>query len=119
MHKPTSYADILKEQAVPAVAIDQNSLFTMANKAFEEAYGWSERELLGKSVTEIIPPFLRDAHQIGFSRFMTTEHATLLGQQLPLGILYKDGTVRDAEHLIVGEKKDGRWRFAATIIPKS
>lgn len=119
MNKPPTYTDILKEKTVPAVAIDQNSLFTMVNKIFEKTYGWSAKELLGRSVTEIIPPYLRDAHQIGFSRFLTTEQATLLGQRLPLGILYKDGTVRDAEHFIVGEKKYGRWRFAATITPRS
>ncbi len=119
MTKSTTYKDILREKELPAVAIDHNSMFTMVNRAFERVYGWSEKELLGKSVTEIIPSYLRDAHQIGFSRFMTTEQATLLGVKLPLEILYKDGTVRDAEHYIVGEKIANQWCFAATIIPKS
>lgn len=119
MTKPQTYDDILTEEGLPAVAIDHNSMFTHVNKAFQDAYGWTPEELLGKSVTEIIPSYLRDAHQIGFSRFMSTEQATLLGVTLPLAMLYRDGQVRDAEHFIVGQKKDDRWCFAATIIPQS
>jgi PAS domain S-box-containing protein len=118
MNNPQTYEQILKEEKLPAVAIDHNSMFTFVNKAFQDAYGWGSEELLGKSVTEIIPTYLRDAHQIGFARFMSTEQATLLGVTLPLAMLYKDGKVRDAEHYIVGHKKDDRWSFAATIIPQ-
>ncbi len=110
------YKDILTEKVLPAIAIDYNSMITMVNEAFQKEYGWSEKDLLGKSITEIIPPYLRDAHQIGFSRFLSTEQATLLGMKLPLKILYRDGTVQDAEHFIVGEKKNNRWYFAATIV---
>lgn len=116
---PTTYDEILLEKNIPAIAIDQNSMITKVNKEFENVYGWTEQELLGNSVTEIIPPYLRDAHQIGFSRFIKTEQATLLGVKLPLKILYKDGTVQDAEHYIVGEKKDSQWSFAATIQAKT
>lgn len=119
MTRQISYQDISQEKKLPTVIIDHNSIFTMVNKAFQTAYGWSEKELLGKSVTEIIPTYLRDAHQIGFSRFMSTEQATLLGVKLPLEILYKDGTIKNAEHFIVGEKKDDEWFFAATIRPLS
>jgi PAS domain S-box-containing protein len=116
---PQTYTEVIAIQELPVVAIDHNSLFTMVNKAFEHEYGWRESELLGKSVTEIIPPYLRDAHQIGFSRFLTTEEVTLLGKRLPLGILYKNGTVQDAEHYILGEKYKKQWRFAAIITPRS
>lgn len=119
MSDPKSYQEVIDVQDEPVVAIDQNSMFTLINEAFEREYGWSEAELLGKSVVEIIPPYLRDAHQIGFSRFITTEEVTLLGKRLPLGILYKNGTVQDAEHFILGEKCKGKWRFAAIINPSS
>lgn len=118
MSKQQTYQEILKEEKLPTVVIDHNSMFTHVNKAFQDAYGWSSEELVGKSVIEIIPPYLRDAHQIGFSRFMATEQATLLGVKLPLAILYKDGEVRDAEHFIIGQKKGDRWSFAATIVPQ-
>lgn len=119
MPKVKTYTDLIKEEQLPIVAIDQNSFFIRINKQFEHEYGWSEAELLGKSITEIIPSYLRDAHQIGFSRFITTEQPTLLGKHLPLKILYKDGRVEDADHYIVGEKNNGTWQFAASIVPKT
>ncbi len=48
MAKLTTYEDVLAEKTVPAVAIDHNSLITMVNTAFKKAYGWSEKELMGK-----------------------------------------------------------------------
>lgn len=118
MADPQTYAEVIIIKDLPVVAIDHNSMFTMVNEVFEREYGWSEAELLGKSVTEIIPPYLRDAHQIGFARFLTTEVVTLLGRRLPLGILFKDGQIKDADHYILGEKYKEQWRFAAIITPR-
>lgn len=113
-----SFQELMVEEKLPVVAINQTSFFTHINKAFEDEYGWSAKELMGKSITEIIPSYLREAHIIGFSRFITTEQPTLLGKHLPLKILYKDGTVRSAEHYIVGQKNHGSWQFAASIVTK-
>lgn len=118
MPQGPDFQTVAQEQSLPAVMIDHNSLFVRVNKAFESVYGWTEKDLLGKSVTEIIPAYLRDAHMIGFSRFLVTEEVTLMGKYLPLEILYKDGTIRDAMHYIIGNKKSGEWQFAATIEPR-
>ncbi|HLL60627.1 MAG TPA: PAS domain S-box protein [Candidatus Nitrosocosmicus sp.] len=107
--------DILKEKIAPVVAIDEHGLFFYLNEAFENAYGWKQEDLMGKLITLIMPPHMRDAHNFGFSRFLTTEVSKIQGIPLRLPIQCKDGTVLEAEHFIVGEKKDGKWRFAATI----
>jgi PAS domain S-box-containing protein len=117
-YPPTSVEEILGEEDIPAVGIDETGLFFHVNNAFEGAYGWTRAELLGKSVTTIIPPAMRELHHIGFSRFLSTETSTLAGRPLPLPILCKDGRVLDAEHFILAEKKDGQWRLAATINEK-
>jgi hypothetical protein len=70
---------------------------------------------LGLPVTEIMPHHMRNAHNVGFSRFVATETSQLLGKPLPLSIVYKDGHEAVADHYILGEKLDGRWRFAAII----
>lgn len=106
---------MLELRDVPVVAIDQQSIFTFLNDAFTEEYGWTRKELLGKPVTEIMPAHMRSAHNVGFARFLTTESSELLGKPLPLAVLYKDGTEKTANHIIIGEKKDGLWHFAAII----
>ncbi len=115
----TAYPDnvdgILALASVPVVAIDQESIFTFINDVFEKEYGWKSSELIGKPVTEIMPAHMRNAHMIGFSRFLTTESPELLGKPLSLEVLYKDGRIKKANHFILADKKDGRWRFAAII----
>lgn len=118
MSQDLSFDQLIKEKNIPVVAIDHNSMFIEVNAAFEQAYGWTKKELIGSSVTVIIPSYLRDAHQVGFSRFLITEEITLMGKRLPLEILYKDGTIRNAEHYIVGKKVNGNWCFVASIETK-
>lgn len=116
MKYPLTVEEMLAMKKVPVVAINQESIFTYINEAFEKEYGWKESELLGKPVTKIMPAHMRSAHNVGFSRFLTTESSQLLGIPLPLSILYKDGTEKLSEHFILGDKQaDGRWRFAAII----
>lgn len=112
---PTDFETLLSLEDVPVVEIDQESLFTFVNEAFEKEYGWSAEELIGKSVTEIMPKHLRSAHNVGFARFLTTQASNLLGKPLPLQVLYKDGTVKVSDHFILGDKEGDSWRFAAII----
>ena len=106
---------ILAIHDIPVIAINQSNLITFSNDAFTTEYGWDENDLLYQPVSMIMPEYLRDAHKIGFSRFLATEKPVVLGIPLALEILYRDGTVRKAEHFIVGDKTSGEWRFAARI----
>lgn len=112
-------AEILAEKKLPAVAIDQHGLFFFVNKAFEKAYGWQEKDLIGQVVTKIMPPYMRDAHNFGFSRFLTTEESRILSKPLDLPVFCKSGEIVEAQHYILGEKRKGAWRFAATIKPRT
>lgn len=116
---PDDVDSLVRIENLPVVAINQDGLFTFINKAFERAYGWQSDELLKMPVSVIIPPYLRDAHKIGFARFLMTEESTLLGQRLDLKILCKSGDIETSEHYIIGDKSDGTWRFAAIIKPVS
>lgn len=111
----TTVDDLLKISDLPIVAIDQASIFTYINDAFIKEYGWTSQDLLGKPVVEIMPAHMRSGHNIGFSRFLATEHSELLNKYLPLKVRYKDGREEVSNHFIVANKKDGKWQFAAII----
>lgn len=116
--KTLTVLQILENQEVPVVAIDEQGIFTYVNDVFEKTYGWKKADLIGNIITVIMPEHMRDAHNFGFSRFLTTETARILGKPLALPVRLKDGTICDAEHYILGEKDTkGSWRFAATITP--
>lgn len=112
---PETVPELLALNDVPVVAIDQESIFTFINEAFTREYGWSSDDLIGKPVMEIMPTHMRNAHMVGFSRYLTTETSDLLGKPLPLTVCYKDGREETAAHYILSEKVNGRWRFAAII----
>src|SRR5438105_14162203 len=110
MAKVRTVDKILKEQKLPAVAIDENGLFFYVNDAFEKVYGWGTEDVLGKIITLIMPIHMRDAHNLGLSRYLTTEVSKIQGKPLPLPVCCKDGRIVEAEHFIIGEKKNGKWR---------
>lgn len=112
---PSTVSELLALSDVPVIAIDQQGLITFINEVFAQAYGWSEDDLIDRSVTTIMPAHLRHAHNVGFSRYLATEQATLLGKRLMLSVQLKDGSVVDAEHYILGDKTKNRWRFAAIV----
>lgn len=112
-----SFEKILARKDVPVIAIDQGAVIFHVNTAFRKEYGWKKKELMGNRIVTIIPEHMRDAHLIGFSRFVATEQPAILNKHLALPILCADGTIRQAVHLITGKKTPQGWRFAAEIRP--
>ena len=110
--------DQMKQEAgVPVVTGNHEGIITYVNEDFERVFGWKSQEIIGKPLTSIIPRNLHDAHHLGFSRFLMTGKPTLLNQPLKLKAVTKEGREFDAEHVILAEKHQGQWIFAATIRP--
>jgi len=110
--------DALKaETAIPVIIVDHEGTIVHINQIFETTWGWQKEELVGQTLTTIIPGNLKDAHHMGFSRFLLTGKPTILNQGIELAIVRADGTEAVAEHFIVAEKINGNWVFGATIKP--
>ncbi len=114
-----TYSEILKETAKPAVAINSVGIFIHINKAFEATYGWQATSLLGMPVTTIMPSYMRDAHNIGFSRFLVTEVERLIGKPIDVPVCTALNKVIHSKLLIISNKLDDEWQFAALIYPKT
>ena len=111
-------AQLRLQQDLPFVRADASGTVVEINQRFREVYGWSETELLGQSLGQILPADFRDAHHAGFARFKLTEVSKVLNHPLKLATFCSDGTAIESEHFIVAEKDaDGSWSFAATLRP--
>ena len=111
-------AQLRLQQDLPFVRADASVTAEGINQRFREVYGWSETELLGQSLGQILPADFRDAHHAGFARFKLTEVSKVLNHPLKLATFCSDGTAIESEHFIVAEKDaDGSWSFAATLRP--
>ena len=110
--------DALKaETAVPVIIVDHEGIVVHINQIFEKTWGWQKEKLVGQTLATIIPGNLKDAHNMGFSRFLLTGKPTILNQALELLILKADGKEAPAEHFIIAEIINGNWVFGATIKP--
>lgn len=107
----------LQAGAAPFVLADNNGNVVAVNTAFEQVYGWAERELIGQPVTLILPESFRMSHQLGFSRYQSTEKSEVLGHPLRLATVCRDGSQIISEHFIVAEKSEAGWLFGATLTP--
>jgi PAS domain S-box-containing protein len=114
---PASYEDMIKITDKPVVAIDNESFFTYVSAVFEEYYGWSAKDLIGKSVTTIMPDHMKNMHMIGFSRFLTTEQPRLLGKPVKVELVCKNKSILEVELYILGSKIKNNWHFSALINP--
>ena len=106
---------IANTEDVPAVLADSRGAITYINDCFVRTFGWNPEDLVGKLLTVIMPAHFEDAHNMGLSRFLSTEQQTILGQALDLEIVAKDGQVLKTRHFIIAEQRGGEWAFAATI----
>ena len=108
--------DSLKaETHIPVIIVDHHGIVVHINQIFTKNFGWRKDLLIGKKLTNIIPDNFKDAHHMGFSRFLLTGKPTILNQPLKLKILKMDGKEADAEHFIIAEKINGNWVFGAKI----
>ena len=71
---------------------DDRGNITSLNKAACNLFRYSEQELVGKALTQLMPIQYRDAHQKGLARIQTTGASKLIGTTLEFRGLRKDGS---------------------------
>jgi len=82
---------IFNSAADGIISIDTRGAIQSFNPAAEIMYGYSQDELLGKSVSEIMPESYRKRHNEGFNHFLTTKKPRILNQSVEVEGLRKNG----------------------------
>jgi PAS domain S-box-containing protein len=112
-----SIVDLTSQNDVPAVVANHEGFIVQINSTFTVVLGWAEADVLGEPLTKVLPGSFRDAHNLAFSRFQSTERASVLNHPVQLKTLTKIGGEIITEHFIIAEKIDNQWFFAATLTP--
>jgi len=97
------------------ITIDENSTILFANRATEKIFGHSHDELIGQSLTMLMPDYLRRVHRAGLTRYLSTgkRHISWEGVELPG--LHKDGSELPLE-LSFGEFVEGGKHFFTGVV---
>ena len=115
---PGAIAALREKEQLPFVRADAKGNIIEFNPRFAAVYGWSEAQLIGESISAILPSSFREFHHAGFARFQLTESSKVVGHPLTLATVCSDGSEVQSEHYIVAEKyPHGTWSFAATLRP--
>ena len=115
---PGAVVALRQKENLPFVRADANGDIVEFNERFAAVYGWTQQQLLGQSISLILPASFREFHHAGFARFQLTENSKVVNHPLTLATLCSDGSELQSEHFIVAEKyPDSSWSFAATLRP--
>ena len=99
----------------PVVVSDDANRILAVSSAAADLLRWAPEDLLGRRVTAIVPPRLREAHIAGFTRQLVTGQGRLIGKEVEVAALRRDGSeVRVALHLAREDLGD-RTLFVASL----
>jgi two-component system sensor kinase FixL len=94
------------------IAIDARGMILLANPACKRLFGYQPRELLGRSITVLMPSPHRDQHQSYLDRYLGTGEKKIIGIGRDVEAVRRDGSVVSV-HLAVSEVEVGGKKIFA------
>lgn len=99
------------------ITIDESSSIVFVNRAAERIFGYSREEMLGQSLTMLMPGALRQLHLSSFERYHESRAKHISWEAVELPGLHKNGTeipleisfgefMRGGEHYFTGIARD-------------
>ncbi len=90
------FENILNDAADALIILNENDRIVMWNRAAENIYGWEEEEVIGKSISLIVPDDLKSQHEIekinaivrnkGFLKNFRTQRLTRDGRKIVIEV---------------------------------
>ncbi len=85
---------IIEKAPFGIVVADGDGRIREFNSASERLFGYDKPEIIGKNLTELVPPALRDAHSAGFKSYLETGNKRILGlPPFEMEAVGKDGKI--------------------------
>lgn len=110
------YRELAQTAPDAIIGSDETGRITLWNPAAERMFGFQGSEILGRSLTHLMPEHYREAHWKGLSRFLETGEGQILGKAVEVEGLRKDGTTFPLEVTLSAQVLDGgRYRFTGFL----
>lgn len=97
------------------VTIDEKSTILYLNPAAEKVFGHALKDMLGKSLTMLMPEYLRHVHEAALKSYRETGQRHISWEAVEVPGLHKDGYEIDLEISFGEYKHEGRHLFTAII----
>ena len=109
------YRAVVETATDAIITIDQHSRIDFANPAVERVFGYAPDELVGRSLTDLMPERLRDRHRRSFERYIATGERHLSWSGVELTGLRRDGTEVPLE-VSFGETAGHEWHHFTGVL---
>jgi PAS domain S-box-containing protein len=96
------------------ITIDEHSTILFVNRATEQIFGYAQADLLGQSLTMLMPEYLRHLHRAGLQRYVETGQRHISWDATALPGLHQNGKEISLE-LSFGEFTENGRRFFTGI----
>lgn len=108
---------LIIDNALDAVVVMNTSgLITSWNPQAEVIFGWKNKEVIGKKMSEvIIPLYYREAHEKGLKKFLETGEGPVFNKRLELTAIHQDGHEFPVELTVSPMKLGEEYIFSAFI----
>lgn len=93
------------------LTIDTESNIIFANQAIEKVFGYSPEQLIGQKMTSLMPDRMRNGHNNGIDRYLSTNSRKINWSGVPLSGLHKDGQEIPLEVSFGEFERDGKRYF--------
>src|SRR5882757_3269604 len=109
------FSRVIADTASDAIiTIDEESTMIFVNRATEKIFGYCPAELLGQSLTMLMPDYLRHVHRAGLRRYLELGERHISWEAVDLPGLHKTGREIPLE-LSFGEFSENGRRFFTGI----
>ena len=113
------FSRVVAETASDAIiTIDDSSIILFANRATEEIFGYSHDELIGKSLTMLMPDYLRSLHRDAIKNYLAGGARHIMWSSVELPGLHKDGRQLSLE-ISFGEFTESGTHYFTGIVRDS
>jgi PAS domain S-box-containing protein len=80
----------VRQSSEPLMLARPDVIIAVAPSA-AELLGWDAEDLIGRRITVVVPPELRDVHLAGITRHLMTGRVTMLGVEVPISAWHRQG----------------------------
>ena len=105
-----------QKKDLPIVISNRKGIVNYVNDCFLKTFKW-DKDLIGSSLTRIIPSHYHDSHNMGFSRFLITGQSKIAHHLIEAQVIMGNGNLCKSHHLIVVEKIEGDVMIGAVLTP--
>jgi len=98
------------------ISIDEEGIVNIWNLAAEKIFGYSENEIMGKSITAIIPEKYKKKHDEGLKHFLETGQPRIIGKSIEITGKTKEGNEIPIELALSFQKTENKkYSFTGII----